>query len=229
MTLIIKILSVIGLILLVLLTILLLVVIFPRHFWIEYTVADNLVVKMNLLLFKVRLLPLPKFVEKLINKKKDTTTEEKQEKPEKSEKQKEGEKKKQSPLDNIQLSFDLIQQVLSAAKGIMKRVLKAIKFSDISFTVPLMGKDAYETQKLYGNVTMAFYTFNTYIQRYVQVYYNRPIFVADFVGQHKNSTYFYMQITASPLLLIFAGLFGLKQYRLIMKTNQKAQAEEKEI
>lgn len=220
MTLIIKILSIIGIVLLFLLAIILLIIVFPRKFRVEYTKSENITVKMNLLFFRIRLYPIPDFVQKIKDRKSGKEADVKDEKAE-EDSQSPQEEKKKTPFDDIQLSFQLIEQILSAAKGIIKKVLKAIKFSDISFTLPLHSKDAFETQKLYGNVTTAFYTFNTYRQRYVQLYYKRPIFVADFADQHKDSTYFYMQITASPLLLVFAGVFAFKQYKFIIKNNNK--------
>ena len=146
MTLILKILSVIGVILAVLLLVLLWITIMPRHFWIEYSKPDGPMVKMNIGFFKVNLYPLPEFLNKKTKKKQNAA--EKEQPTEKAE-----DKEKFNPFDDIEFSFSLVKEIISAAKGIMKRIFNAIKFKDVSFTIPVHSDDAFKTQKTYGLVT----------------------------------------------------------------------------
>lgn len=221
MTLILKILSVIGWILLAVILLLVWVILVPRHFWVEYSKADGPVVKMNIGPFKVGLFPLPQFLQKKAEQKQDRRSEKKEEEKE--------QKEKFNPLADIQLSFDLVKQVVSAAKGIMVRVLKAIKFRDVSFTVPIHNSDVYKTQQQYGMVTNAFYSLSIFLQKHMQITFKSPIFVADFAGTYADSVYFYCQITASPVLLLAAAWFAYNQYTTIMENNKKAaDATEKE-
>ena len=220
MTLILKILSVLGIIMAVLLLILLWIILMPRHFWVEYSKPESLMVKMNIGPFKISLLPLPGFVQKKLDSK--NQKDKAQEKPQRNTKA-EQPKEKTNPLGDIQFSFDLVKQVVTAAKGIMARIFKAIKFRDLSFTVPIHGNDALKTQQAYGIITNSFYTLSVFLQKHLQITFKSPIFVADFADRYKDSVYFYCQITASPVLLLVAGWFAFNQYNLIVENNKKAE------
>ena len=187
------------------------VILVPRHFWVEYCKTDGLIVQVNLAFFKITLFPLPSFIKKE-KKKKETQAEKEKEKPADDGKTEKDKKQPQLP----QFSFRLARDILSAAKGVMKRVLKAIKFSHVSFTVPVYGGRPEETQKKYAGITSAFYTFNIFLQQIVHVYYEKPIFIADFANLHTNSLYFYCKISASPVMLLAAAVFAFRQYRKIM-------------
>lgn len=216
-----KILSVIDCILLAVLILLVWIAVMPRHFWVEYSKRDGFIAKMNIAIFKVTLYPQPSFLAK-----KDKKEEERAKRQEEKQNRDKG-KEKTNIMENIEPSFDLVKQIVSAAKGVMKRVLKAIKFRDVSFTVPIYSGDIHSTQKTYGAVTSAFYTLNIFLQQNMQIYYKSPVFVADFAGRYKDAVYFYSKITASPALLIAAAYFAYKQYNNIMKNNKKT--AEKEI
>ena len=223
MTLMLKILSVLGIVLGLIVLVLLWLVLVPRHFWVEYCKADGPQVKMNIGPAKVSLYPLPEFIKKKTGGKKAQPDTEKQP-TEKSQ-----DTEKHSPLDDIQLSMDLVKDIVSSAKGIMKRIIKAIKFRDVSFTVPVHSSDAYKTQKKYGVVTNAFYTLSVFLQKHLQITFKSPIFVADFADRYKDSVYFYTQITASPVLLLAAAWFAYKQYDMITENYKKSpQVTEKE-
>mgnify|MGYP004667724517 FL=1 len=216
---IIKILAVLGKVLLCLLALILWVVIIPRSFWVEYTARDKVCLWVRLIFFKVKIYPLPKLPSFKKGEKKPS-------RELKSEKDKGG---KPNISDDLQLSFDLVKQTVSAFKGVMKRVLKAIKFKDISFTLPIHKEDAFETRQAYGKATTAFYTLSSFLQMYVNISFKNPIFVADFGDKYRQSVYFYGQITASPLLLLAAALYGFKRYKTILENNKKADiAKEKE-
>lgn len=220
---IIKILAVLGKILLFLLALILWAVIIPRSFWVEYTAKDKLCLWVRLAFFKVKIYPLPELPS--FGEKKERA----KEKPPREAKPKEKPQEKPSVLDDLRLSFDLVKQTVSAFKGLMKRVLKAIKFKDISFTLPIHKEDAFETQKAYGKATTAFYALSSFLQMYVNIGFKSPIFVADFGDKYRQSIYFYGQITASPALLLAAAVYGFKRYKSILKNNTKADtAKEKE-
>ena len=224
MSLMIKILAVIGCILLAVLLLLLWVIVMPRHFWVEYCKADGVLVKMNIGPFKISLYPLPKFLQKKTEKK---PVGKKGEKTEKAPQQKMApqpqREEKQNPLADIQLSFQLVKDVVASAKGIVKRIFKAIKFRDVSFTLPIYAGDVHKTQKMYGAVTNSFYTLSVFLQKHLQITFKSPIFVADFADCYKDSVYFYTQITASPILLLAAGWFAYNQYNVIMENNKKVE------
>ena len=294
MTLILKILGVIGWILLAILLLLVWIIVVPRHFYVEYSKRDNFILKMDIAFWKVPLFPLPKFLRKRLNpeeaedtvektpkekvsetqpiiKQPETAVKEKQsetvksveEKPSseienkatesektirsvenktasktektvsepkkkksesvkksKKEKVKKEKKKKSEPLDgDIEFSFSLVKQVVSSAKGIMKRIFKAIKFRDVSFTIPIYDEDPFATQKKYAAATNGFYALSIFLQKNLQFYYKSPIFIADFANQHADSVYFYCKISASPILLLVAAFYAYRQYKSIMKNN----------
>lgn len=186
------------------------VILVPRHFWVEYCKTDGLIVQVNLAFFKITLFPLPSFIKKGKEEKKPREQEEEEISAE------DGKTKKDKKLPQFpEFSFRLVKDILSAAKGVMKRVLKAIKFSRVSFTVPVYGGRPEETQKKYAGITSAFYTFNIFLQQFVQIYYEKPIFIADFANLHSNSLYFYCKISASPVMLLAAAIFAFRQYRKI--------------
>lgn len=219
MTLLIKILSVLGRILLAVFLLVLWIVLVPRHFWVEYCKQDGPTVKMNIGPFKIGLYPLPSAGQKKTERQKTDTN--KKDPPQ--------EKQKFNPLDDIQLSMQLVKDVVSAAKGIMAKILSSIKFCDVSFTLPIHNNDVYKTQKMYGLVTNSFYSLAVFLQKHMQVTFKSPIFVADFAGTYKDSAYFYTQITASPVLLLLAAWYAYTQYNEITTNHKKAQdAAEKE-
>ena len=133
----------------------------------------------------------------------------------------EDKKEKFNPLDDIEFSFNLVKEVVSAAKGIVKRIFNAIKFRDVSFTIPVHSGDAFKTQKTYGMVTNSFYALSVFLQKHLQITFKSPLFVADFADRYKDSIYFYCQITASPVLLLAAGWYGYNQYSIIIENNKK--------
>lgn len=219
MTLLIKILSVLGRILLAVFLLVLWIVLVPRHFWVEYSKHDGPTVKMNIGPFKIGLYPLPSAGKKKTEGQKTDTN--KKDPPQ--------EKQKFNPLDDIQLSMQLVKDVVSAAKGIMAKILSSIKFCDVSFTLPIHNNDVYKTQKMYGLVTNSFYSLAVFLQKHMQITFKSPIFVADFAGTYKDSTYFYTQITASPVLLLLAAWYAYTQYNEITTNHKKASdAAEKE-
>ena len=225
----IKILAVIGCILLAVLLLLLWVIVMPRHFWVEYCKADGVLVKMNIGPFKLGLYPLPKFLQKKTDGKKGEKTEKAEKTPSSQPKtepkpqQKPQREEKTNPLADLQLSFQLVKDVVASAKGIVKRIFKAIKFRDVSFTLPIHAGDVHKTQKMYGAVTNSFYTLSVFLQKHLQITFKSPIFVADFADCYKDSVYFYTQITASPILLLAAGWFAYNQYNNIMENNKKVE------
>ncbi len=227
MTVLLKILAVAGWLLLAVLLLLLWIIFVPRHFWLEYSKAEGFTAQVNLAFFRIRVYPVPDFISRLASGKK---------KQQKEEKQNTGnenggaENKKRNPLADLQFSFGLIKQVVSAAKGIMKRVFGAIKFRDVSFTIPIHTADVLKTQQIYGAVTSAFYSLNTFLQKHLQLYYKSPVFVADFAGRYSEALYFYCKITASPVLLLAAAYFAYTQYTQITENNKKSpDVTEKEI
>lgn len=254
MTLMLKILQAVGILLGIILLVVLWVIVMPRHFWVEYSKADGPLVKMNIGPFKLRLFPLPDFIQKKMAEKQGGAQKDKKEKPQKKGKsrektvadgsktqsprqrprkkqpeqpqtqQQQDETEKKNPLADIQFSLDLVKQVVAAAKGIMAKIFKAIKFRDVSFTVPIHSADAMKTQQTYGIVTNSFYTLAVFLQKHLQITFKSPIFVADFADSYKDSIYFYCQITASPVLLLAAGWFAYGQYNQIMENNKKSPA-----
>ncbi|MEG1782568.1 MAG: hypothetical protein RR253_04905 [Oscillospiraceae bacterium] len=224
MSIILRVLSIVGYILLALIALIIWLVIVPRHFWIEYDKKDGLTAKVNIAFFKLKLYPLPAFIQKSLEKSQATeeVNEVAEEKGE-AEAETKPQKKKSNPFDDIEFSFGLIKQILSAAKGAMKIILRGIYFRDLSFTLPLHGEDGYKTQQLYAHTTTAFYALNIFLQQYLNIYYKSPIFVADFANQHKDSGYFYCKISASPSIMISVAIFALRQYFKIMKNNKKPQ------
>ncbi|MBR5521745.1 MAG: hypothetical protein IKU54_07085 [Oscillospiraceae bacterium] len=217
MTILFKILSVIGILLLLLIVLLLWLILVPRHFWVEYSARDGFIAQVNIAWFKFTLYPIPSFLQKKTDGKKEETVRTEKEKT-------------TGPLNDIQFSMDLVKQVVSSAKGIMRRVFRAIKFRDVSFTVPVNGTDIHSTQKLYGAVTNAFYALSVFLQKHMQIYFKSPVFVADFAGRYSDAIYFYSKITASPVLLLVAVYYAYTQYVLITNNYKKADnAPQKEI
>ncbi len=222
MSLMIKILSVLALILLVVVLLLLWVVVMPRHFWVEYCKADGTIVKMNIGPFKMRLYPLPDFLAKRKKKEAAPQPEEKLPSQPSQTEQRQTPDGKINPFADIQLSMNLVKQIVESVKGIMARIFSAIKFRDVSFTVPVHHSDVMKTQQIYGAVTNSFYSLAIFLQKHLQITFKSPLFVADFADRYKESVYFYCQITASPVLLLAAGWYGYKQYNIIMEKNKKA-------
>ena len=228
-----SILAVIGWILLGLLALLLWVIIVPRSVFVEYTNKTSLVVKVRIFLFKIKVYPLPAFLTK-----KDKT-QKKDKKQMKTAKKKTGGKKQSSDdtakkeeksgfkkfMADMPKGFELVKEVVSAVKGVMAILLKGICIKDVSFTVPVSAGDAYETQKKYGIVTSAFYSLNVFLQKYVKIFYKKPIFVADFANLYKDSTYFYCKIQASPSIILVVGWYLFKTYRRLTKNKPETKPE----
>lgn len=227
-----KILAVTGWILLALLVLLLWVLIVPRSIYVEYSKKYDLIVKVRVFLFKIKVYPfkLP-FAKELTEQQKIAKKEAK-----KARKAKKAEKKKQSDqkptteqqkkkgfdiAGNLPKGMELVKTVLSAVKGVFRILLKGIRIKDVSFNMPVSGKDAYDVQQKYGKITSAFYSFNVFLQKYVKVFYKCPKFIADFNNLYGESLYFYCKIQASPSIIIAVGWHLLKIYLELTKKNKK--------
>lgn len=214
-----KILAAIGCILLALIVLVLWVIVVPRAVFVEYTENAGIMVKVRLFAFKIKVYPLNISFGK---KDKDKPKKAKSEKaPQSNEDNPKQNKKSFSIGEKLPKGMELVKTVLSAVKGVGKILLKGIAVKDVSFTVPLAGKNAYDTQKLYGNMTSAFYTFSIFLQKYVRLSIKKPIFVADFADMYSHSTYFYCKIVASPGIILSAGWYLFKIYKNLDKQNNK--------
>lgn len=226
-----NVLAVIGWIALGVLVLLLWVIIVPRSVFVEYTDKTNLVVKVRVFLFKIKIYPLPKFFTKNKNSKEKSAENKKTDAKEKTSDDTAKEEKPSALktfMADMPKGFELVKEVISTVKGVMAILLKGICIKDVSFTVAISAKDAHETQKQYGVVTGAFYSLNVFLQKYVKIFYKKPIFVADFANLYKDSTYFYCKIQASPSIILMVGWYLFKTYRRLTK-NKPENKTDKEI
>ncbi len=220
-----KILAVLGWIFLILIALVLWVVIIPRSFFVQYTEKNGLEVKVRIFAFKIKIYPIPSVFKKSEKTKSSPKT--KQAAETKKEKAKQPSALK-SFMEDMPSGLELVKEVLAAVKGVAAILLKGIYIKDVSFTVPIYSIDAYETQKQYGIITNSFYTFNIFLQKYVNIFYKKPVFIADFANLYSESTYFYCKVQASPIIILSAGWFLVKTYLRITK-NKKDNKFDKEI
>ena len=210
-----KILTVTGWILLALVILLLWVIIVPRSIYVEYSKLHELTVKVRVFLFKIKVYPL-----NLPFKEKDRK---KGDKPKNGQDTQQPQQKKKSQLQQLMQDLpkgmELVKEVLGAVKGVTAILLKGIRIKDASFTLPVYAGDAHETQKQYGIVTNAFYSFNIFLQKYVKIFWKSPVFIADFANLYSDSLYFYCKIQASPSIILVAGWYLLKTYRRLTKNK----------
>ena len=210
-----KILTVTGWILLALVILLLWVIIVPRSIYVEYSKLHELTVKVRVFLFKIKVYPL-----NLPFKKKDRK---KADKPKNGQDTQQPQQKKKSSvqqlMEDLPKGMELVKEVLGAVKGVTAILLKGISIKDAAFTLPVYAGDAYETQKQYGLVTNAFYSFNIFLQKYVKNFWKSPVFIADFANLYSDSLYFYCKIQASPSIILIAGWHLLKTYRRLTKNK----------
>lgn len=210
-----KILTVTGWILLALVILLLWVIIVPRSIYVEYSKLHELTVKVRVFLFKIKVYPL-----NLPFKKKDRKKADKSKNGQDT--QQPQQKKKSSVqqlMEDLPKGMELVKEVLGAVKGVTAILLKGIRIKDASFTLPVYAGDAHETQKQYGIVTNAFYSFNIFLQKYVKIFWKSPVFIADFANLYSDSLYFYCKIQASPSIILVAGWYLLKTYRRLTKNK----------
>ena len=210
-----KILTVTGWILLALVILLLWVIIVPRSIYVEYSKLHELTVKVRVFLFKIKVYPL-----NLPFKKKDRK---KADKPKNGQDTQQPQQKKKSSakqlMEDLPKGMELVKEVLGAVKCVTAILLKGISIKDAAFTLPVYAGDAYETQKQYGLVTNAFYSFNIFLQKYVKIFWKSPVFIADFANLYSDSLYFYCKIQASPSIIIMICWYLFKTYRRITKNK----------
>ncbi|MBQ7816335.1 MAG: hypothetical protein IJ339_03110 [Oscillospiraceae bacterium] len=218
-----KILAVIGWILLFLLALIVWVIVVPRSVFVEYTAAKGPVVKVRVFLFKIKVYPLPAVFAKKEKPKadKNKSTAEKQSSAGDTKKVKKQKSALADFMADMPKGFELVKEVLATVKGVMAILLKGIYIKDVSFTLPVNGKTAEDTQKQYALVTNSFYSLNIFLQKYVKIFYKKPIFVADFANLYKDSTYFYCKIQASPSIILVVGWYLFKTYRRLTKNKPK--------
>ena len=230
-----KILAVTGWVLLALIVLLLWVVIVPRSMYVEYSKKYNLIVKVRVFLFKIKVYPfkLP-FAKELTEEQKAAKKEARKAKKEQSKKptgkkdttEQNSEKKKGFDItEKLPKGMELAKTVLSAVKGVLRILLKGVRIKDVSFNLPISGKDAYDVQQKYGKITSAFYSFNIFLQKYVKVFYKCPKFIADFDNLHKDSLYFYCKIQASPSIIRAISWRLIKIYLSLNKNNKSDKTE----
>lgn len=220
-----KILAVIGWILLAVLLLLLWIIIVPRSVYVQYTNAGGAAVKVRVLFFKIKVYPLH-FGKKTEKSDKPQKKKSKTPKKEKAEDTDGGKKPSaaQKFMQDMPKGMELVKELLSTVKGVMKILLNGIKIKDVSFTLPISAEDAHETQKQYALITNSFYTFSIFLQKYVKIFYKNPVFVADFANLYGDSTYFYCKIQASPSIILAVAFYLFKTYRRI---TDKASRKEK--
>ncbi len=213
-----KILTVTGWILLALVILLLWVIIVPRSIYVEYSKLHELTVKVRVFLFKIKVYPLNFPFKKKDGKKKGKAenTRGTQQPPQPQQKKK---SQLQQLMQDLPKGMELVKEVLGAVKGVTAILLKGIRIKDASFTLPVYAGDAHETQKQYGIVTNAFYSFNIFLQKYVKIFWKSPVFIADFANLYSDSLYFYCKIQASPSIILVAGWYLLKTYRRLTKNK----------
>ncbi len=212
-----KILAVIGWILLALLILIVWVIIVPRSVYVEYSKVNELTVKVRVFLFKIKVYPF-----NLPFKKTDKAEKKKKEKASKQTSKQSTENKKspvQQLTENLPKGMELVKEVLSAVRGVMAILLKGISIKDAAFTLPVYSGDAHRTQKQYGLITNAFYSFNIFLQKYVKIYWKSPIFIADFANLYDDSLYFYCKIQASPSIILMSGWYLFRIYRRLTKNK----------
>ncbi len=277
MNIIFSILNILLIILLCIIFLLLWIIIAPRHFFIEYTKLEGLIIKINLAFFKLKIfeykiededenlakedlvkedlvkqdltkevleekIPISKTATQELSRpiednskenkenetitkqndeplknssKADNVTKKKAKKPKRDKKA-----KKTSILDDFNdknLSFteifSIIKDIVNSTKGFMRILFNRIKFTDVSFTIPINSSDANSTQKLYAITTNSFYTLATFLQSNLKINFKSPIFIADFENNYKDSVYAYIKITAQTGILIFVAVYVFKQYK----------------
>ena len=209
-----KILTVTGWILLALLVLVVWVIIVPRSVYVEYSKVQELVVKVRVLCFKIKVYPLNLPFKEKDKKKEDNKGAESGGQT----KQKKKSSAKQL-MEDLPKGMELVKEVLGAVKCVTAILLKGISIKDAAFTLPVYAGDAYETQKQYGLVTNAFYSFNIFLQKYVKIFWKSPVFIADFANLYSDSLYFYCKIQASPSIILIAGWHLLKTYRRLTKNK----------
>ncbi len=235
-----KILAVTGWVLLAVLVLLLWILIVPRSIYVEYSKKYNLIVKVRVFLFKIKVYPfkLP-FAKELTEEQKTAKKEAKKARKAKKAEKKQSDKKPTTEQQQKKKGFDIAEKlpkgmelaktILSTVKGVFRILLNGIRIKDVSFNLPISGKDAFDVQQKYGKITSAFYSFNIFLQKYVKVFYKCPKFIADFNNLYRESLYFYCKIQASPSIIIAVGWHLLKIYLNLNKnsknTTDKAEKE----
>ena len=209
-----KILAVTGWILLALLVLVVWVIIVPRSVYVEYSKVQELVVKVRVLCFKIKVYPFS-----LPFKKKDRKKEDKKGAESGGQTKQKKKSSAKQLMEDLPKGMELVKEVLGAVKGVTAILLKGISIKDASFTLPVYAGDAHETQKQYGIVTNAFYSFNIFLQKYVKIFWKSPVFIADFANLYSDSLYFYCKIQASPSIILVAGWYLLKTYRRLTKNK----------
>ena len=208
-----NILAVLGWIVLALLVLIVWVILVPRSVFVEYTKAGEITVKVRIAFFRIKVYPL-----NLPFKKK-----EKEKKAKGKAKSGQNKQEEKSPLaqlkEDLPKGMELVKEILSTVKGVMAIILKGLYIKDVSFNLPINAGDAYNTQKQYGVITNAFYSFNIFLQKYVKISYKSPVFIADFANLYEDSPYFYCKIQASPCIILMAGWYLFKTYRRLTKNK----------
>ncbi len=212
----------VGLIILAILLLVLLILIIPRSIWVEYDKVDGPTIKVRILFFKLRVFPWG-------NGKKDESEEKNEDR--KAQKKKpsssghampdEHKEEKKSFTDDIRFSFDLIGRVLETVSEGMRRVLRGIKLRNVTFTLPVSGKDSRSVRKMHGIVSSAFYNLNTVISQIFDIEYGSPKIIADFTGAYSDSIYFFCRIVATPIKILMGGAYLFFKGKKILKENRK--------
>ena len=135
------------------------------------------------------------------------------------------EEKKKSVTDDIRFSFDLIGQVLETVSEGMRRVLRGIKLRNVTFTLPVSGKDSRSVRKMHGVVSSAFYNLNTVISQIFDIEYGSPKIIADFTGAYSDSLYFFCRIVATPIRILTGAVYLFFKGKKILKENRKEVAD----
>ncbi len=177
----------------------------------------QLLVKLQIFFIKIRVYPVPKWLNRFLTKndKKDKreTSENTLEKPSINETDKPDEKIIE-PSAKRDITPDLLLDVLSSANEALQGTMEVLSIKKLVFLYPVHGSDAATTAIKYGTFNAGFAAFYAVISNYFkEVQIKKVEFTPDFTDEIEQKIFFSCKIGTRPVPVIKVLLHLFKQLR----------------
>ena len=192
---------VIGYFFLALLAFFILFLLVPVTIYVEYA-NGAVALKVRILFVKIGLLPAKPRAKPKKEKKPKSNTNRKQ-KP-----------KKEKPKKSFEEILQFIKRIASAATRATKVIFRFLYIRDVQLVLPVSGADAAAAAIACGRMQALVGGTRAVLSNVTNLHCKRLLIVPDFAGQYAKRLSFSCKIVASPVIMVAAGIVGIKRFLL---------------
>ncbi len=199
-------LKLIGWTLLTVVVIVLVVLLCPFIIGVKYEL-EKIVVWVRFLGIKINVYPLSKWMEKIIENRKN-----KKPKPEKKKKEDDKEEVQEKPKRNWRAAIEKQKKLAVAIKEALGVFFWHIRVRNVRLCLPVHTEDAADTAMRCGQVQAAIGTVRAMLEGRVHVQYKQLEVVPDFTGDLSKAMFFTCKISLKPVIIVMMSIKFLQRW-----------------